>query len=290
MKSAVLLIIFNRPETTKQVFEKIREARPPKLYIAGDGYRPHKENEEALCKEAQLIATNVDWPCEVRTLFRDENLGCKYGPARAIDWFFENEEEGIILEDDILPLPAFFDFCDELLERYRENPKVMMISGCNLISKRFCPIESYFFVKHTHIWGWATWRRSWKFFDIEMTKWPEWKTSGSLEKKADSNSIVDSAWTNIFDYSYQNKIDAWDYQWTFACWQANGLSALSEVNLIQNIGFGIDATHTKSEKPKCVVESVPKDINFPLIHPKSIHQNLIADRIIEKFVYGIERK
>lgn len=286
MKSAVLLIVFNRPDTTRQIFEAIRKARPSKFYVAADGFRIEVEGEAERCDEVKDIVSGVDWPCEFRTFFRTVNLGCKHGPASAIDWFFEHEQEGIILEDDVLPLSSFFPFCDDLLERYRHDHRVMMVSGCNLIDRRFRPIESYFFVRHTHIWGWATWRRAWARFDVGMQSWPAWKADRCLLNVVDNDPSIESYWSNIFDAVYAGRVDAWDYQWTYCCWKTGGLSALSEFNLTTNIGFGAGATHTVMEPPRCVSESRPRDLNFPIFHPKDVHANKIADHYIERYVYG----
>jgi hypothetical protein len=289
VRNAVLFIVFNRPGTTRLVFDAIRAAKPPRLYVAADGFRVDKLGEKERCEEVKRISTSVDWPCELMTLFRDENLGCKFGPANAIDWFFEHEEEGIILEDDVLPLPSFFSFCDQLLERYHYNEQIMMISGCNLIAKRFRPIESYSFIRHTHIWGWATWRRAWSYFDVSMQSWPAWKAEGGLLKVVNGDPLIESSWANVFDAVLEGRIDAWDYQWTYACWRFGGLSVLSEFNLTRNIGFGDDATHTVMQPPKCVTESIPQEVSFPLTHPNEIHKSNIADNLIERYVYGMNR-
>ena len=289
MKTAVLFIVFNRPETTRQIFEAIRAARPPKLYVAADGFRVGKDGEQERCEEVRRIATNIDWPCELHTLFRDHNVGCKHGPAGAMDWFFQNEEDGIILEDDVLPLPSFFLFCDELLERYRHNEQVMMISGSNLITKRFRPIESYFFERHTLIWGWATWRRAWSQFDVGIQSWPTWKAERGLLKAVNGDPSIEASWANAFDAVHSGGLDAWDYQWTYTCWRAGGFSALPEFNLTHNIGFGTDATHTLMQPPRFITESVPHELSFPLVHPQEVRRSNIADNIIERYVYGLNR-
>ncbi len=170
MRSPVLFLVFNRPDSTRKVFDAIRSARPPKLYITADGPRPDRPAEAKLCSEVRAIASAVDWPCEVKTLFRESNLGCKAGVSSGITWFFSHEDEGIILEDDVLPVPTFFNFCDEMLERYRDDARVSMISGCNLISNHFSPKQSYFFSRYNLIWGWATWRRAWQHYDVAMTQ------------------------------------------------------------------------------------------------------------------------
>ncbi|MGB9150212.1 MAG: glycosyltransferase family 2 protein [Burkholderiales bacterium] len=287
MKSPVLFLVFNRPDTTRQVFEAIRAAKPPRLYIAADGPRASRDGDAERCKQVRSIATNVDWPCEVKTLFRDKNLGCKIGVSDGINWFFENEEEGVIIEDDILPLPSFFDYCDELLARYRHDEKVAMISGCNLVSTLYTPANSYFFSLYNHIWGWASWRRSWKQYDVAMKTWPQWRDHGGLQKLSSGNRLFENYWRNIFNNVHVGNIDTWDYQWTFACWKSNGLAVLPAQNLTHNLGFGPDATHTTSGTPKYVAKSVPRPLEFPLIHPNVCKQQTDADARIEKEVLGI---
>jgi len=289
MKSAVLFIVFNRPDTTRLVFEAIRAAKPTRLYVAADGFRADRPGEKELCEQVRQISTDVDWPCEILTLFRDHNLGCKMGVSTAIDWFFSHEEEGIILEDDVLPLPGFFAFCDELLEKYRFNENVTMITGCNLVTKRYRPSPSYFFSRYCHIWGWATWRRAWLHYDVTMKSWPDWDAKGNLSSTMRADLNIEQYWRNIFSAVYAGNIDTWDYQWVFSCWKHGGLSILPENNLIQNIGFGIDATHTTMAVPKCLVESVPKDLDYPLVHPKDIRRAQTADKIIERHVFGFRQ-
>ena len=287
MRNPVLFIIFNRPHTTQVVFDEIRAARPPRLYIAADGPREGRPEEIQKCENAKEIALSVDWPCEVKTLFRTKNLGCKLAVSSAIDWFFENEPEGIILEDDVRPIPSFFAYCDELLERYRESQNVAMISGCNLITKDLALKESYLFSIHTHIWGWASWRRAWKLYDINMDSWQEWSTKGGLESIGNDSILFSSYWRNIFNRCYAGEIDTWDYQWTFACWKNNMLAILPKYNQTFNLGFGVDATHTITNAPSYVLKSTPKSLEFPLIHPEDISSKPTVDALINHDIYDI---
>jgi hypothetical protein len=289
MKSAVLFLVFNRPETTKQVFEAIRLAKPARLYVAADGPRMSRKGEPGRCEEVRRIATNVDWPCELRTLFRDSNLGCKIGVSSGIDWFFDNEEEGIILEDDVLPVPSFFRYCDELLERYRHDGRVGMISGCNLITSRYTTNESYFFSRINHIWGWASWRRVWQHYDVEMSAWPDWRNENGLADFSDGNKCFESYWRDKFELTHSGHVDTWDYQWTFTCWRLGALTALPSRNQTRNIGFGADATHTVSEVPDYVLESVTQSLDFPLVHPSVFHRDKNADKFIDAEVFSINR-
>lgn len=286
MRSAVLFLVFNRPDTTRQVFEAIRLARPPRLYIAADGPRKGRLGEVSRCSEVREIATSVDWPCEVKTLFQTENLGCKFGPAGGIDWFFENEEEGVILEDDVLPLPGFFDFCDVLLQRYRDDARIGMISGCNFVSKDYVCKDSYFFSNYNHIWGWASWRRAWKQYDLSMKLWPEWRDAGGLKRVSNGDFLFEHYWRKVFDEAEGGLLDAWDYQWAFTCWSEGLVSILPKYNQIRNLGFGEGATHTTAEAPSFILESPPRALSMPLTHP----DNVAVDYKVEKLItalYGV---
>ena len=288
MKSAVLFVVFNRPDTTARVFEAIRAVKPPRLYVAADGPRYGRDGEAMLCDHVRQLATQVDWPCKLFTHFQDINLGCKLGVSSAINWFFDHEEQGIVLEDDILAKPSFFEYCDEMLDRYRDDTRVSMVSGCNLLSKRLQMQQSYFFSRYVHIWGWATWRRAWKHYDVTMAQWPAKQASGALHNLLDGNIALANFWEQIFNLVYAGKIDTWDYQWVFACWMQGGLDILPARNLIENLGFGPDATHTTMETPQLLVESEPQDLVFPLLHPNSVARSLVADQHFERLIYNIQ--
>jgi hypothetical protein len=286
MRSAVLFLVFDRPDTTRRVFQAIRAARPPRLYVAADGARPHREGEAERCAEVRRIATAVDWPCAVKTLFPTSNLGCKLGPASGTDWFFRHEEEGIILEHDVLPLPSFFVYCDELLERYRDDERVGLISGSNLIAERFAPQDSYFFSGYSLCWGWATWRRAWRHYDVDMAAWPAWRDQGGLRLTSDGSKVFESYWRDLMDRTCRGDITTWDYQWIFACWYHGMLCALPAQNQTDNIGFGPGATHTIS-RPRCVRESVPQPLRFPLRHPPHVARTPGADLLIGRHVFAL---
>jgi len=229
----------------------------------------------------------VNWPCEVRTLFRERNLGCKMAVSEGIRWFFEAEEEGIILEDDVLPLQSFFRYCDELLERYRKDERVGLISGCNLIMRQYTPQDSYFFSTYNHIWGWASWRRAWKHYDTAMKDWPNWRDQGGLSKISNGNARFQRYWRMTFDKVFAGKIDTWDYQWTFTCWRYGMLSALPAFNQTNNLGFCAEATHTTASAPRYVTESTPRTLDFPLKHPANIEAVGRRDRLIDRHVFGL---
>lgn len=280
LSTPILFTIFNRPDTTKRVFEAIRKIKPKKLYIAADGPRRNKEGEEKLCEETRKTTENIDWPCEVYRKYSEINLGCKVGASSAHDWFFENVEEGIILEDDDLPDPSFFYFCQELLIKYRNADKVKMISGDNFQFSKKYGNASYYFSNFPHIWGWATWRRAWQEYDIEMKTYPEFKKNNRI---ADifKDKKVQKYWIGLFDKLYANKIDTWDGQWVYSIYSNNGVAILPNVNLVTNIGFADNATHTKA---KNIFSDIPSRSIGAIIHPSRIEINEEADMFYGSFL------
>lgn len=287
LNTAVLFLIFNRLDTTKQVFEAIRQARPPRLYVASDGHRPDRAGEDEKVRQVRnYVLKNIDWNCEVKTLFGDRNMGCGVAVSSAIDWFFEFEEDGIIFEDDVLPDPSFFPFCEELLERYQDEPQVMMISGTYFAGEKYRLTESYYFSLYPHIWGWATWRRAWKCNDRQMKKWPQLKQTNFLSQLSGGDKYFINYWSKIFDMVHAGKVDIWSYQFTFACWVNLGLSIVPSRNLAKNIGFGTAGTHTLNDD-YWIAKLPLQRMEFPLIHPINIERNIIEDRWYDKHVFGI---
>ncbi len=279
LRTAVLLVIFNRPETTRVVFESIRKAKPPRLYIAADGPRKNIKSDIENCAGARKIIEHVDWDCKVETLFRDENLNCGLGPSSAFTWFFEHEEEGIILEDDCLPSQSFFWFCEELLERYRYDSRVMHIGGNNFLNGWQKDSDySYYFSRSGYIWGWATWKRAWKKFDFKIEHY----------QKAKQNGFFRYYFLNPMEKMYRlrkfNKtisdngnVDWWDYQWDFARFSNSGLALVPNKNLVKNIGFGKPATHTTNAYSKsATMEAL--NIEFPLCHPPFMIRDVVSDK------------
>lgn len=262
LNKPVLFLVFNRINTTKQVFGAIREAQPPRLYVAADGARQNHPGEQSQVDAVRnYVVENIDWDCQVKTLFRRQNLGCKYAVSGAIDWFFDNEEMGIILEDDTLPSQSFFLFCQDLLERYTYDERVMKISGFNELEGFNQDDSSYIFANFGSDWGWASWRRSWKYYDVEMSDWPNLKRT-----KMNKYYPFTKKRNKIFEKTYQNEIDTWDYQWHFAINKNNGLTCIPHQNLVENIGFGSGATHTRQADSSRQAAN-RKEIELPLIHP-----------------------
>jgi hypothetical protein len=239
----VLLLAFNRPDTTARVFEAISKARPSRLYVAVDGPRASRPREAALCAEVKRIVSAVDWPCELRTLFRDENLGCKRGVSSAIDWFFAAEEQGIILEDDCLPSPSFFRFCEELLARYRDDRRVFSVQG-NFFGARRTPQSSYLFSKIFYMWGWATWADRWRAVDLQSLSVQDVRRSIVNDEWLGSSPFLKAFWLNIAEQQAAGRIDSWGYPVMFHCFTHKLFNATPTRNLVLNIGDGPSATRT----------------------------------------------
>lgn len=274
MQTAVLFIVFNRPDTTRQVFEKIRLAKPPRLYVAGDGPRKDHEGEKEKVKNVREIVNRIDWPCEVKTLFREKNLGCKKGVSSAISWFFDHEAQGIILEDDCVPHLDFFTFCEDLLIRYATNKRISAITGNNFQNGKLRGDASYYFSKYNHCWGWASWKRSWEDYQGDIKFWPKWKKSEDWLSFM-PNKLERRYWENIFENVYLTKIESWAYPWTASVWHNKGLTITPNVNLVSNIGFGESATHTKFKKDKNF--QLPVNNLGILTHPRKLEKNISAD-------------
>jgi hypothetical protein len=271
LKTAVLFLVFNRLDTTKQVFEAIRQAQPPRLYIAADGARRIREGEKEKVEAVRnYILNNIDWECEVKTLFREENLGCKIAVSSAITWFFSNEEMGIILEDDCLPTQSFFWFCEELLERYKNSEEIYLVSGDGRATSKIDINHDYSFVKYSLIWGWASWKRAWKQYDVTISDWD--KQKNNMIKNLSQNKDTRRHWQHALQNVHDGKIDTWDYQFAYLLFKNHGVCIVPKINFISNVGFGDDATHTVDSN--CKNANIPNfNIFFPLNHPDEIILN-----------------
>ena len=262
----VLFIIFNRPDTTKKVFERISKVRPKTLFIAADGARPEKCGEDEKCKKCREIVNLIDWDCNVFTDFSDQNLGCKKRVSSAITWAFSKVDKLIIIEDDVLPGDGFFEYMEELLLRYANDNRIMMVSGANIGLSEFEECASYGFSRFAYIWGWGTWKRAWRLYDVDVTLWPEAEKKCMLERYFYDSYVVNE-YRKYFQMVHNGGIDTWDYQWVFCLLSNSGLCIVPKYNLITNIGFGKEATHTFNEDdPMGNLKIVP--MQFPLVHPK----------------------
>jgi hypothetical protein len=279
LKTPVAFIIFNRPQYAYRVFEAIRKARPPLLLVIADGPREgHLEDRED-CQLSRALIDQADWDCEVRKNYSEANLGCGRRVASGITWVFDQVEEAIILEDDCVPDPTFFRFCEELLERYRKDERISQIGGVNYQGSSKTVKQSYYFSRYHYVWGLATWRRAWKGYDFQMELWPALRDKGWLAELFEDKGTI-RYYTYNLDKIYQRRIDTWAYQWFFHCWANHRLSVLPGVNLVSNIGYDqVHATHTKMESRLANVPAEP--IPFPLIHPPWVMRDLVADRVNE---------
>ena len=276
LSTPVLFLVFNRLETSNKVFLAIKKAKPPKLYIAIDGPRKSVKDEDIVVKKVlDNITKNIDWECEVFSLIRENNLGCKIAISEAISWFFENEEQGIILEDDCLPSQSFFWFCEDLLNKYKNDLRIWHISGDNFQNGITRAEESYYFSKFAHVWGWATWKNRWECYDVMMNTYENFKKNKIIRSTSGKKKLR-NYWSKVFELAANQKIDTWDYQWTYTININNGLSIIPEKNLVSNIGFGEHATHTKStNSPSSIIKKY--DLVLPLKHPIFILNNYDAD-------------
>ena len=275
MKSAVLFLIFKRPDTTRRVFERIREAQPPRLYIAADGPRKDRPDEAEKCALARQIVENVDWPCEIHRLYRDENLGCGKGVSSAITWFFDHEEQGIIIEDDILPHIDFFRYCDEMLEKYKDDKHIHLISGYNFFYDGYCSEVSYYLSDFGSIWGWASWKRVWKTYRYDVNDYPEKDLVLKIYSRFPGKTA--KYYHRVYKLMKYHKIDTWDLQFAMNRFYFDRYSIVPFVNMVENIGFGSsDATHTNTNSS---FVNRTAESPYPLRHPSPVMEDLEADRV-----------
>jgi hypothetical protein len=279
MRSPVALIIFNRPEETLRVFQAIARVKPKELFVIADGPRAGRQDDIESCAAAREVVENISWDCKVYKNYSENNLGCGLRPATGISWVFEQVEEAIILEDDCIPDPSFFRFCDDLIERYRNDMRIAMIGGRNNLVRDDWGPYSYHFTRIPNCWGWATWRRAWRFYQFSIPLWRELRDSEWLKDVLGDDKAI-MHWRTRFDRAYLNDgdIDYWDHQWSFTCWSQNGLAVAPNINLVANIGFGDSATHTSSNKDfRAQIRS--HRLSFPIRHPPYVTRDVIADRM-----------
>jgi hypothetical protein len=281
VSTPVVFLIFRRPDLTARVFEAIRQAQPAKLLVVADS--PRDEAEVLLCQQTRAVTEQIDWDCEVMRNYADENLGCRKRVSSGLDWAFEQVEDAIILEDDCLPHPSFFRYCQELLDHYRNDERIWCISGNNFQDGQWRGDCSYYFSNYNHIWGWASWRRAWQHYDHDLVHWPDFHHSQYLEGILDS-ALEMQYWQGIFERFYSlGEPNTWDYAWTYTCWQNRGLTALPNVNLVSNIGFRSDGTHTFGESK---LANMPVGDIGRLQHPEFIARDREADMYTFDRVFG----
>ena len=286
IQTPVAFIIFKRPQETQKVFAEIRKVKPPKLLVVADGPRADRPGEDQECAQVRAIIDRVDWDCEVLKNYADVNLGCRRRVSSGINWVFDTVEEAIIIEDDCLPHPTFFRFAEELLDRYRDDRRIMSISGQNVQFGRKRTDYSYYFSRYNHCWSWASWRRAWQHYDLDMKLWPEIRDGNFLaDVLGDSHAV--KVWTKTFELCYEGKIDTWDFQWAFASFIQNGMNILANVNLASNIGHGTGATHTGDASSP--YNNMPAEaLTFPLKHPPFAIRDTQADNFTQNTLYDYD--
>lgn len=268
----VALFFFNRPDSEKKVFERVREAKPQTLLLVSDGPR-NEDDLEKVEKTRRYVEEHIDWECDVRKNYSDVNLGCRGRMSTGITWALEQTGMAILLEDDIVPSPDFFRFCQEMLYRYEDDERIMMVSGYKAMPDYPCE-HSYFFSRDYPIWGWATWKRAWDLYDVDIKSWPHHKENRSFEKTIFPEQFYEQKaleYDKVWDHSY----DTWDYQWNYCCIVNHGLGIIPSVNLIKNIGFNMEATHTVSQEAYSRGE--PGRLSFPLTHPSEMMPDYTYD-------------
>ena len=276
MNSPVLFVIFKRDDTTRRVFERIREAQPPRLYIAADGPREGHSGEHEACERTRQVVSNVDWPCKTYRLYRDQNMGCGRGMSSAISWFFEYEEQGIIIEDDILPHLDFFRYCDEMLDRYKDDERIQMVSGFNYFYDGYTSDVPYYLSTFASIWGWATWRRVWDTYQYDVNQYPEENLRRKIMLRMPQGA--DNFFLQVYHQMRQHLIDTWDYQFVLNQIYYDRYSLSPFTNMIENIGMGdVNATHTTAENK--MVTNHKSHSPFPFEHPLTVMPSETADKV-----------
>lgn len=281
MKTPVLFLIFNRLDCTKRVFQSIRDACPPRIYVASDGPRSEVEGEiETVQQIRNYVIAQIDWKCEVHTLFRDRNLGCKIAVSEAIDWFFKQEEQGIIIEDDCLPNKSFFSFCEQTLNLYQEHQEVAMITGTSYLFNEVESPDLFFFSRYIAIWGWATWRNRWQWYDINMHLLS--KSDHQIKQYFYWDGFLSTWYRKIFSKTKNNAIDTWDIQWNFACVIKKAYCITPYKNLVRNIG--VIGTRKGDTSPFINMDTVELPIIKKSLSPIPIRYNLEVDK---KLFYNV---
>lgn len=286
VSTAIAFIVFNRPDHTAETFAAIRKAQPRQLLVIADGPRPNHPTDAQRCAAVREIVAQIDWDCDVQYNLADRNLGCKRRVSSGLDWVFDQVDRAIILEDDCLPHPSFFDYCDALLDRYSQDDRVWAITGNNFQEGQVRGDAAYYFARYFHCWGWATWRRAWKHYRGDLPFWPDWKTSPNWAALL-PDPVERRYWTKNFERVYHNTVDSWAYAWLASIWYGGGLTATPNVNLVRNIGFDEHATHTRSAR-SCYARLKLHPLG-PLTHPQHVAVDQLADAYVFEHTFGGRR-
>lgn len=294
LNTPVTFIIFNRYEYAQKVFEQIRKVMPTKLFVVADGPRQDVDGEKEAVAKTRSILDQIDWDCELYCNFSEKNLGCGERIASGLTWVFSQVDRTIVLEDDCMASESFFFYCQELLEKYKNDERITFIAGTNYIEKEMRIEDSYTFSYFHNVWGWASWARAWKLYDKNMSSWPRVRKTGMLRKQFGLRMALQ--WEDSYASIIDHKIDTWDYQWEYAQQLVNGLSIVPKVNMIENIGL-FSGTHMDdgTEHNEKELELRCKEIIFPLVHPLQIKRNKEFDKTYmrcvryDKFSYFLMR-
>ena len=281
MNTPILILLFNRPKETKILINRLRKIKPSQIYISQDGPRDQLSNDIVLCQKVKDIISEIDWDCKIKKKFNKVNLGCRTSVSSALHWLFENEKNGIILEDDCIPSKSFFHFCEQMLERYENSENIYSISGSNFQRNQKIGKGDYYFSKYAHCWGWATWKRAWKNYDDDMKFWTQLKNS-NLWNELHPILLEKKYWSRIFDDVYKRKIDSWAYVWLASVWNAGGKSIIPNKNLIVNIGFNEFATNTLSYSKVDEKSLKFLELDNNISHPCEETINYDADQYVFK--------
>jgi hypothetical protein len=285
-KSPVALVAFNRPEQTKRVIEKILNYQPSQVFLIVDAQRQNSSDDLQKCQQVRQLLDQTDWNCQVFKNYAETNLGCKQRISTGLDWVFSKVESAIILEDDCLPDSSFFPFCEELLNRYRDDRRIVAISGDNFQFGRTRTNYSYYYSLYNHCWGWATWRRVWQHYDVDMKLWETVRDGDWLNDILQNNAAA-KYWKHKFQHTYIGKFDTWDYQWMLSGWLQGGLTILPNLNLVSNIGFDSQSsTHTKN-KNSPFANMLTNTMQFPLKHPPFVIRDRQADDITFRNMFSL---
>lgn len=284
---AVAFIAFNRPALTLASFDAVRQSKPSRLYVITDGPRTNHATDIGKCAQVKSILSKVDWDCSVKTNFSETNLGCKNRVISGLNWVFEHETEAIIIEDDCVPRKSFFDFSSSLLRKYVNDDRVYVVTGNNFQQGTTRGDASYYFSKYNHCWGWATWRRAWSKNSPSLTFWPAWKQSSQWMSFHQSD-LERLFWERMFDKAFNSEIDTWDFGWTASVWHQGGLTATPNSNLVSNIGFNKEATHTR--RKNLLLSNLSTEDLGSIIHPNAMHADADADGFVFRSVISPKKR